>query len=104
MPHRELPARPNLDHLKNEAKALLKAHRAGDSSAAERIRAAIGDVRSPRLTDAQRAIAREHGFFTWAQLRARVDSTGSVTAATDEFLRAIQNQDRARALQALEAQ
>src|SRR4051812_13875948 len=104
MRYRELPARPNLDHLKNEAKALLKSHRAGDPAAVERIRVAIGEIPSPKLTDAQRAIAREHGFFTWAQLRARVEATGSVDAATKEFLRAIQEQDRNRALRALEAQ
>src|SRR5216110_1840002 len=104
MPYRELPARPSLDHLKNEAKTLLKAHRAGDPSATDRMRTAIGEVASPKLTDAQRAIAREHGFFTWAQLRARVESTRSVSAATTEFLRAIREQDRARALQVLDAQ
>src|ERR1043166_3197081 len=105
MPYRELPARPNLDHLKNEAKALLKAHRAGDPAAIERLRVLIGgEVRSPKLTDVQRAIAREHGFFTWAQLRTRVESTASVAAATTEFLRAVQNQNRERVLQVLEAQ
>ena len=29
---RSLPAKPNLDHLKKEAKAILKAHRARDGS------------------------------------------------------------------------
>src|ERR1041385_3340170 len=104
MPYRELPARPNLDHLKNEAKAFLKSHRAGDPAAVERIRATIGETASPKLTDAQRAIAREYGFFTWAQLRARVEATGSVAAATREFLRAVQEKDRNRVLRTLEAQ
>jgi len=32
---RLLPKEPHLDHLKNEAKALLKAHRDGDASVCE---------------------------------------------------------------------
>lgn len=53
---RPLPERPNLRHLKDQAKDLLKA----------------GDARS--LTDAQFKIARLYGFPSWPKLKAHVDS------------------------------
>src|SRR2546430_6591423 len=53
---RPLPDRPNLRHLKDEAKDLVKA------GAAESI------------TDAQFKIARLYGFPSWPKLKAHVDS------------------------------
>src|ERR1700683_4297266 len=51
-----LPERPNLRHLKDQAKDLLKA------GAAESI------------ADAQFKIAREYGFASWPKLKAHVES------------------------------
>ncbi len=53
---RSLPDRPNLRHLKDQAKDLLKA----------------GDAES--LTDAQFKIARLYGFASWPKLKAQVES------------------------------
>jgi ankyrin repeat protein len=53
---RPLPDRPNLRHLKDQAKDLLKA----------------GDADS--LTDAQFKIARLYGFTSWPKLKAHVES------------------------------
>jgi CubicO group peptidase (beta-lactamase class C family) len=53
---RSLPGRPNLRHLKLEAKR----------------RAAAGEF--PSLHEAQVAIAREHGLPTWAALKQRVST------------------------------
>ena len=53
---RPLPERPNLRHLKNQAKDLLKA----------------GEAES--LTDAQFKIARLYGFASWPKLKEHVDS------------------------------
>ncbi len=53
---RPLPERPNLRHLKDQAKDLLKA----------------GEAES--LTDAQFKIARLYGFVSWPKLKAHVDS------------------------------
>jgi ankyrin repeat protein len=53
---RPLPERPNLRHLKDQAKDLLKA----------------GDAAS--LTDAQFRIARLYGFGSWPKLKEHVDS------------------------------
>src|ERR1041385_5729400 len=53
---RPLPARPNLRHLKDQAKDLLK----------------TGGAQS--VTDAQFKIARLYGFASWPKLKAHVDS------------------------------
>ena len=53
---RPLPERPNLRHLKNQAKDLLNA----------------GEAES--LTEAQFKIARLYGFANWPKLKERVDS------------------------------
>lgn len=77
---RSLPERPNLDHLKNEAKALLKTLRAADAAA--------------KLTDAQRQLARDYGFPTWAKLREYVRSVGATAPEiVNQVLRALQGQD-----------
>jgi ankyrin repeat protein len=52
---RPLPERPNLQHLKNQAKDLLKAGRAES------------------LTSAQFRIARRYGFPSWPKLKAHVE-------------------------------
>jgi len=83
MPVRPLPSDPNLDHLKYQAKDLLKAHGARDAGAAQRIRefhprfhkAADVAIFSARLklSDAQLTIAREHGYASWPRLRQRIE-------------------------------
>jgi ankyrin repeat protein len=62
-----LPARPHLDHLRRQARDLLRAARSGDSAAAARIDELT-------LAAAQRAIAREYGFASWARLKVAVDA------------------------------
>jgi hypothetical protein len=58
-----LPAHPNLDHLRHQAKDLLHTAQAGDADAVARIHGV-----SNRLTLAtpQLALAREYGFASWA--------------------------------------
>src|SRR5262245_20987762 len=57
---RKLPARPNLELLKNQAKELLPELQRRDPAS--------------RLADAQHAVAREYGFVNWAALKAHVES------------------------------
>jgi len=66
-----LPARPNLSHLRPQARDVLRAAQSGDISAVDRIRAV-----SDRLTlaAAQLAVAREYGFTSWAELKAEVEA------------------------------
>ncbi len=83
MPVRRLPSNPNLDHLKYQAKDLLKDHGSPNPGVAQRIRefhprfgrasdAEIFDARL-RLSDAQLTIAREHGFPSWARLKRHIE-------------------------------
>lgn len=83
MPVRRLPSNPDLDHLKYQAKDLLKAHAARDAGTAQRLRefhprfnhasdAAIFDS-ALSLNAAQLAIAREYGFPSWARLKKHTE-------------------------------
>lgn len=69
----DLPERPDLEHLKNQAKALLRAFKDGDPEAVGRFKSlALRAGVAPRLADAQRLVAREYGFPSWAKLKAHV--------------------------------
>lgn len=92
MPTRRLPPRPDLDHLKHQARDLQRDHAGGSPGALQRLRefhprfAGMPDeeIRRGALTraDALLAIAREYGFRSWARLRAHVAS-GEARAALD---------------------
>jgi hypothetical protein len=83
MPVRRLPSNPNLDHLKYQAKDLLKEHAARDAAAAQRIRefhprfsrATDAEIFAAqlKLSDAQLTIAREAGFPSWARLKRHIE-------------------------------
>jgi ankyrin repeat protein len=76
MMSRALPARASVEHLKNQAKELLDAMRAGDADAITRFRPFQSELtsRAPRLTDAQLIVAREYGFASWNKLKQHVES------------------------------
>jgi ankyrin repeat protein len=67
----DLPARPSLDHLRHEARDLLRAAQAGDPAATGRIQAVSAAL---TLASAQLAVAREYGFASWARLKAAVEA------------------------------
>jgi uncharacterized protein (TIGR03067 family) len=79
----KLPARPNLDHLRRQAKALLASLRSGDAEAAATLLSHLPVARGMtlqqvreaafRLADAQSAIARKTGFASWPALARHVD-------------------------------
>jgi ankyrin repeat protein len=79
-----LPARPNLDHLKKQAKGLLTRYRSGDPTAIARFSAALPVAAGKpdhviaglglRLRDAQSCVAREYGFVSWVDLRSFVEA------------------------------
>ena len=58
--YRPLPPRSNLEHLRKEAKAVLRAVRCYKTEW--------------RLADAQHAVARGYGFPSWPKLKAHVES------------------------------
>lgn len=69
-----LPARANLEHLRNEAKTLLKQLRLTD--------------RGARLATAQLAVARHYGLASWRQVKSYVEALHSegarlITAVRD---------------------
>ncbi len=72
---RRLPARPSLEHLRKQARQLLRGVQQGNPEACERLRSLLPPPLpdEPRLADAQRAIAREYGFPGWGRLKARVE-------------------------------
>ena len=62
---RDLPARPNLEHLRKQAKELLVSLQQQNPEC--------------RLADAQHQIAREYGFESWTRLKVHVE--GQLAAA-----------------------
>ena len=67
---RHLPPQPNLEHLKKQAKELLRELQQRDSDA--------------QLADAQHAIAREYGFASWPKLKAHVESLPSDSRSAEK--------------------
>jgi ankyrin repeat protein len=92
-----LPERSNLDHLRTQAKELLKAFRASDPVAFQRVRQSLPAARgiSPdelalfpmRLHDSQSCIAREYGFASWADLKVHVTWESARRNDRDSVLR-----------------
>lgn len=86
----KLPVRPNLEHLKAQAKDLLDAFQHRSPEALQRVRQSLPAVRelsgealaahAVALHDAQSVIAREYGFASWAELRVRVESATAAAA------------------------
>ncbi|MBE1582433.1 ankyrin repeat domain-containing protein [Nonomuraea angiospora] len=74
--HFELPAHPNLEYYRKQAKHLHHAYAAGDAAAEARVADVLGERAADRflLSDAQFVLAQEHGFRTWADFRAHVES------------------------------
>jgi Methyltransferase domain len=71
-----LPARPDLEHLRREAKELLQQLRANHLDAVARM-AAHAPGLTTALGTAQLVVAREHGFASWAQLKMLVNRMAS---------------------------
>ena len=74
--HFELPAHPDLEYYRKQAKHLLRSYEAGDKAARDRAAEVLGDRAAERflLSDAQFVLAQEHGFRTWAEFRADIQS------------------------------
>jgi ankyrin repeat protein len=83
-----LPEHPNVEHLKKQAKDLLRGYHVGDAEAFERLRASLpaaagkSDVKIAemdlKLHDAQSCLAREYGFPSWINLKNYVDLRNNV--------------------------
>ena len=64
-----LPSRPNLDHLRKQAKARL-----------QELRARTPDA---QLADAQHAVARDYGFASWPKLQAHVRTVSAEVVSAE---------------------
>ena len=83
MPVSPLPPNPNLDHLKHQAKDLLKMHASRSPQIAQLIREFHPRFRTSsddeifavpfQLSDAQLTVARQHGFPSWPRLKQRIE-------------------------------
>ena len=75
LPTRRMREHPDLEQLKRQAKELLAGFRAGETAAAEEVRAHYEGARVDAfaLHDAQLVIARGYGFDSWPKLKAYVD-------------------------------
>jgi hypothetical protein len=87
---RELPAKPNLEHLREQAKDLLRKLRQTDAGA------------SLKLADAQHTLAREYGFATWPKLKEHVESLTRMLEPGEMLCAAIRASDAGKAAQVLE--
>ncbi len=97
---KQLPSRPNLEQLKNQAKTVLKGLRAVSSTVLDRVRqshprwqdSSDTMLASARFTlaDAQLVIAREYGFESWQALKAYV-LPRQASAPTEATIRSLQD-------------
>ena len=86
----QLPERPNLDHLKRQAKDLLADHRKRGQAAIARFRTSLPVASGKddaaitaldlKLHDAQSCIAREYGFASWSDLKSFVEARNALSA------------------------
>jgi len=92
-----LPQQPDLRHLRNQAKAILKSHQAGDTSVCDMLRGVprLANMSDPdilaaevSLQEAQHALAKDYGFATWKALKAHVEADGTVASDDASFLAA----------------
>lgn len=110
MPEKEIPASPDVNQYKKQAKELARAARAGVPAALERIRmhhprfaqtnpqaksrTTNGSQPGVKLADAQLVLAREHGFASWPKFVAEIErrriarAVDEVGDPVDAFLRA----------------
>src|SRR5688572_23645436 len=94
-----LPSRPSLEHLKNQAKALLRAAREGVPDALAQFSRHLGALDPPdkdlsldvaanarrlKLADAQHVVAHEYGFANWAQLKQHVEEVALAAKSREE--------------------
>ena len=66
----DLPTRPDLTQLRNQAKELLRRAKNGDNGAASRIHQFTNRL---TLAAAQLTLAREYGFASWPKLKKEVE-------------------------------
>jgi HEAT repeats len=93
----QLPSNPNLEHLKQQAKDLLKAYQSNEPSASSRVQSQFHNVSRFLLADAQLVIAREYGFSSWTKIKLYIEALQTnqvkpVLSARKALIRDLTNQ------------
>src|SRR5215472_17115261 len=103
MMSRQLPAKPNLEHLKKQAKELLHDYQQGEPAAIERFRslASPSALKSPKLADAQHVLARDYGFVSWPKFKEHVESLILVLEPAEQLSAAVRASNAAKVSQVL---
>jgi hypothetical protein len=96
---KELPARPNLEQYRKQAKDLVKARRANDPAAISHIKehhprlGKLSDeeirTASFALADAQLIIAREYGFESWPKFAKHIEALTRANSPVSKFEAAV---------------
>ena len=97
-PSRVLPASPNLEQQRKQARELLRAARAAEPEALRRFREHHPQGSGSRLADAQLVIAREYGFASWPKLKAFIDQVSRPGPTRPYVLDGVWYDQRARGL------
>jgi ankyrin repeat protein len=81
-----LPARPNLEQYKKQAKELVRLAHSGDPGVAERVRKHhVRPTATFALANAQLVIAREHGFESWPKFARQIKELGRENSPVSIF-------------------
>jgi hypothetical protein len=89
MPDRDIPERPNLEQYKKQAKELARDCAQRQPAALDRIRRHHPRLRNRQelpaitLADAQLVLAREHGFPSWPQFAAHLETLRIIRSLED---------------------
>ncbi len=110
MQHKQFPPNPSLEHLKSQAKQLLKAHKEGSPDVLQRIRSffpKLSDATDAEiqdaafgLQDAQLVIAHEYGFASWTRLKEEIlhqERETESTSAEDLLFQILRTSDLTQA-------
>ncbi len=107
MSKQQLPLHPHIDHLKGQAKQLLRQFQAGNTEALNRIQVnypkyqtrSLKAITSSKfgLQDAMLVVSREYGFTNWTVLKEHVESLKikSISEDTSELIEAARKGDAA---------
>src|SRR5438128_2331922 len=103
-----LPSRPDLKHLRQQAKDLQKAYVAAEKKVVALVKkllpCAVKSATKLSLSEAQLALARDYGFESWPKLKRRVEELSppkETKAPLEQFKDAVNNRDAAKLKQIL---
>jgi hypothetical protein len=79
-----LPAHPSFEHLKKQAKRLLRQAQDNDPQALHQIGPYFGDPARISLQQAQLVVARSYGFSSWTRLKRHIEAGAGAEETTEQ--------------------